>query len=514
MQSQINENTDMGLYGGVSRFVESRSRLTYREFDDCVLKELRLFDVPSEGYLDSTEKTLDSIIRALPHFDQVFVRPIIRLKDEHRIVPIEAVKVIDKRSLTHVATRCELWEDITETGIKPRKLMTVENVETYSIYENTVFACAVDTVLSYIKQTALRMKDVFYGCKDIHFNLLDKTHHSLYFLAIGKLYLEYVRSGVSLERWARCMDKMLHIDKALRRRLASPVYQKCRKKHYNIKLKKTNIFRSHKDYKEIYRVMSLFKAGVDGNEELTWKTSGSDDGFKAFCKLITVFATGHFSYSFGEHDVLDLKDLSFNCTFSDWRLSVKELRLGDIDAVRFTTVKDTKYTTAVIFGSEESFKAAELDAFKSYCGADEYLFCSTDAYGGNNLYLSILDVDSFRRIQQILLRGMIYSDKKRTICPFCGGETKLKDDGYECPVCHADVSEHICADTQKKYYVSTIIRGSASYEQDKRRADRRKFLHDRYNEAQLHYRNITPINDQGEHICPHCGKQHINVSEI
>lgn len=510
MQPSFNGISDTGLYDGVGSFVKNKRRLTFREFDESVLKELRLFDVPSDGYLNEVEKVLDSILRALPHMEQVFSRPIIRLKDEHRIVPIEAVKVIDKRSLTHVATRCELWEDITENGIKPRKLMTVENVETYSIYENIVFACAVDTVLSYIKQAALRMKDVFYGCKDIHFNLLDKTHHSLYFLAIGKLYLEYVRSGVSLERWARCMDKMLVIDKTLRRRLASPVYRKCKQKHYNIKLKKTNIFRSHKDYKEVYKIMSLFKSGVEGDEDISLKTRGADEGFKSFCKLLSVFAAGHFNYSFDENRSIDLIDLNFDCSFYEWRLNVREARVNDIDAVTFTTVKDKKYTTCVIFGAKELFKAADIEAFKQICAADEYLFCSSDTYGGDSLYLSILDVDSFRRIQQILLRGMIYSDENQISCPFCGGLNEKMNGGYICRSCHAEVSRHICPDTQKEYYVSSIMRNTASYEQDKRRADRRKFLHDRYDEAQLHYRNITPIDDHGEPICPHCGKQHEN----
>ena len=509
MGASLNTMSEKGLYEGTERFVLSHRSVTWRDFDASVLDELRLFDVPDDSYLESVERMLDAILGALPHFERIFVRPIIRLKDEHRIVPIEAVKIIDKRSLTHLSSRCELWEDITEDGIKPRKLMTVENVETYSIYENTVFACAVDTVLSYIKQNTLIMKDVFYGCKDIHFNLLDRTHHSLYFLAVGKLYLEYVRSGVSLERWARCMDKMLHIERTIRRRLNSPVYRKCRKRTYNITLKKTNIFRSHKDYKEIYRIMSLLRSENDGEEASLTSLLGEREKYKSFCKLISVFAVGHFNYSFAHGQRIELDRLRLDASQHEWRLSVREIVRGEIDAIEFKTKKDSAYSTCVIFGSKKDFSPSELEGFMSECRSDEYLFCNTEVFGGSeNLYLSILDVDSFRRIQQILLRGMIYSDGKKDRCAFCGEMSERTPDGYICRSCRADVREKTCPVAGEKYYVSSLLNRSARGEQDKKTAERRRFLHDRYDEAQLHYRNITQIDGEGEHICPVCGVRH------
>lgn len=509
MCASLNNTSEKGLYEGAESYVLSNPTVSWSGFERSLLNELRLFDVPDGSYLDSVEEMLDVILRALPHFEMIFARPIIRLKDEHRIVPIEAVKIIDKRSLTHLASRCELWEDITEEGIKPRKLMTVENVETYSIYENIVFACAVDSILSYIKQYTMIMKDVLYGCKDIHFNLLDRTHHSLYFLAIGKLYLEYVRSGVSLERWARCMDKMLHIEKTLCRRLNSPVYRYCKQRNYNIKLKKTNIFRSHKDYKEIYRVMSIFK-NDDGKVESVGGISCETERYKSFCRLMTVFSVGHFNYSIGE---ISLGRLSFDATFYDWRLSVREVVGEGVDAIELITVKDKKYVTAVIFGSKKSIQTAELEKFKLEHPADEYLFCASDVYGDRDtLYLSILDVDSFRRVQQILLRGMIYSDMKRDRCAFCGEECDRTEDGYICRSCQAEISERLCGRTGRRYYASGLVSRYAHPERDRRVEERRRFLHDRYDEAQLHYRNITPINAKGELLCPFCGELHTDTN--
>jgi hypothetical protein len=187
---------------------------------------------------------------------------------------------------------------------------------------------------------------------------------------------------------------------------------------------------------------------------------------------------------------------------------VKEIRRNGIDAITFTTEKDKRYVTCVIFGTAEAIKTSELETFKLSCPANEYLFCSPDIYGNDSLYLSILDVDSFRRVQQIMLRGMIYADEKQISCPFCGNMTEKSDDGYVCRACHADVAKMVCPNTKREYFISSILKGTAGYEQDKRRADRRKFLHDRYDESQLHYRNITPIDEHGEHICPCCGKQH------
>lgn len=510
MLSAFTDNSGRGMYDALFEFTRAHKAMTYRQFDEHILTDVRLFDVPDDEYLGSVEDMLDNIIRALPSFKRVFARPIIRLKDERQIVPIEAVKVIDKRSLTHVASRCELWEDITDEGIKPRKLMTVENVETYSIYENIAFACAVDTILSYIRQTSMRIKDVFYGCKDIHFNLLDRTHHSLYFLAIGKLYLEYVKSGMSLERWGRCMEKMIFIEKNLRGKLNSPVYRKCHRKNYSIKLKKTNIFRSHKDYKEVYRILNLFKSGVNEEEESGRRVASGNERFINFGKLLSVFAIGHFNYVFSEHIPIDFDRFDFECSFAEWKLRVRTERLGEVDALIYSTKKDREYKTCLIFGEKEDISASGLEYLKSKCKADEYIYCSPNTYGcEETVYLSILDVDSFRRIQQILLRGMLYSDSERARCAFCGESVEKSDNGYVCRSCKAVVGEIVCPESGEGYTVSGILKYSTASAQEKKNLEKRRFLHDRYDEAQLHYRNITYIDNDGNPICPHCGKVHV-----
>ena len=494
------------LYARLDEYVKAHPSTTYSEFEDHVLRDVCLFNVPNDEYMREVEQTLDMMIQALPAIKRIFAHPIVRLKDHHEIVPIEAVKVIDKKSLSHVASRSELWEDITSEGIKPRKLMTLEHAETYAIYENIAFAYAIDSMLSYIKKTLVRLKDVAYGCRDIHINLLDRTHHSLYFLAIGKLYLEYVNTRSDQENWSRCIEKMMFIDRTLRQKLKSPVYVHCRRRSYNIKLKKTNIFRSHKDYSEVFRLLKAFESDEETATDISRGEQTFDEGYKAFCKLLTVFSVGHFNYEFSEDNKISISDFSINCRSSEWSLSVKEIIDAGTSALTFTTRKDEEYTTCVIL-SDEDISSARFDGFKRKHPADEYLTCSPNIHGNRRcVYLSMYDIDSFRRIQQILLRGMIRSDTERKRCAFCSGELVEEQGVHRCHSCGAEIRREICPETEKIYYVSDIIKSRMS--EDSKKSMERKFLHDRIEEAQLHFRNITQITADRRPICPYCDRPH------
>ena len=494
------------LYERLEKYTQMHPSMTYAEFEYQVLRDVCLFNVPNDAYMNEVENTLDMMIAALPAIKRILAHPIVRLKDHREIVPIEAVKVIDNRSLTHIASRSEMWDDITCEGIKPRKLMTLEHVETYAIYENIAFACAIDSMLAYIKKTFVRLKDVAYGCRDIHINLLDRTHHNLYFLAIGKLYLEYVNTRTEQENWLRCVEKMMFIDKSLRQKLKSPVYRHCKRRSYNLKLKKTNIFRSHKDYSEVFKLLKAFESD---NETVRLESSDakiSETGYSIFCKLLTIFSIGHFNYVFPSEGRIEISDFSVECQSGDWSLSVREVNESGISALIFTTRKDTEYTTCMIF-SDEEISSNSFDSFKTEHPADEYLTCSPNIHGNRRcVYLSIYDIDSFRRIQQILLRGMIWSDTARKKCAFCLGDMVEEHGVYRCYFCGAEIRPEKCPETEKIYYVSDIIK--SRMHEDAKKSMERKFLHDRIEEAQLHFRNITYITSDRRPICPYCDKSH------
>lgn len=498
-----------GLYASLLAFAQAHNGINYRQFDSYVLKELELFDIPDNEYILAVEEMADRIMKALPAFKRVFARPIIRLKDTKEIVPIHAVRMIDNHSLAHASSHSELWEDIVDGCIRPRKLMTIEYVETYAIYENIAFAYAVDTILSFVKKTLMKLKDTLYGCRDLHFNFLDRTHHNLYFLAIGKLHLEYSRARASHADISRCIGKLLLIEKTLRLKLSSPVYRKCRRKEYSITLKKTNIFRSHKDYAEVFRILQLFEDSAAHTDDYHIEVSPSCEEYRIFCLFLSLFAIGHYHFELKDDAIFRFDQFDSECAFLDWRLRLRTVEHESTTALLFTVSKERDFTTCVMFRNKTEITREQLQRFKAEIAADEYLFCSPNEYGENDtLYLSIFDIDSFRRIQQLLLRGMIRSDTKFRVCAFCGNEMEKTDTGYECEVCRAEITEAICPETQKLYLVSGIKQYISAADVERSNLEKRQFLHDRLHEARFHFRNITPLSADGRPICPHCGKQH------
>ena len=496
------------LYAQLQTFTQTYGKVTYPQFDSHILNSLNLFDVPDEAYLHQIEYLADRIIAALPAFKRILARPIIRLKDAREIVPIEAVRIINNQSLSHVSTHSEFWENVVDGCVRPRKLMTIEYAETYEIYENIVFAYAIDTILSFIRHALTRLRDTLYGCSDLHFNLLDRTHHNLYFLAIGKLHLEYSRAHASHTDLARCMEKLLFIDKTLRAKLSAPVYRKCKGKKSKITLKKTNIFRSHKDYEEIFHVLKLFDTEHE-DEKDNISANTVKNGYSSFCLLLTIFAIGHFHFEFPTDQMFSLTQTDTEALYKDWHLHLQAINHEGIDALVLTVQKDKIYTVCLILNEQENISSEQLQSLQIAVYANEYCFCSPNHYGEpGTIHLSIFDIDSFRRIQQVLLRCMIYTDRKFTHCAFCGQPMQKTDHGYECSSCRAELIRAVCPDTQKPYIISDIKRYTHISNMERENYEKRKFLHDRLDESKLHFRNITPISQDGKPVCPHCRRVH------
>ncbi len=508
MQKPQTNTSANDLYLGALRFAEEHNNISYREFDSFVLKELNMFDAPDEEFLLAAEKTVDQIITALPAFKRIFARPIVRLKDEQQIVPVEAVRSVGSHSLAHLSSHSTLWANISSDGITPKKLMTVEYAETYSIYENIAFAHAVNKILYFTRHTLTRMSDVLYGCRDVHFNLLDRSYHNMYFLALGKLHLGYVRAKVAQPSSKRIIEKLLFVEKTLRQKLSSPVYVACNQKKLQTKLKKTNIFRSHKDYAEVYRILNMFDSDTDSPDESIVDVRADSEEFRCFVNLLSLFAAGHFNFTFKDNSVFDFKNLTAHASFLEWSLLVRSAELDGVNTLLFTTKKEKEYTTCLFFCENDSMSSSKLKSLKEKIEADEYFFCSPNTFGQRDiLYLSIFDIDAFSRIQQLILRGMIYADTSRTHCAFCGGTLEKKDSSYECEVCDAEIKECVCEKHALPFYTSGIKHFSHS-SGGGAADEKRKFLHDRIHEAMLHFRNITPIAEDGSPLCPHCGKRH------
>ena len=508
MQNSLLKQDLEDEYSAVLKIARERNRLSYKDFDEMTLDEVNLFITPKDDAFREMEYTLDKVIRALPALKRIFSKPITRLKDIHTVLPVESVRVINNQSMSHVSRHSELWGDITGGELKPKKLMTLDRQEDYAIYENIAFTRLVNQILAFVKKNIRLLKDVMYANRDLRFNLLERTNHRNYFLAIGKLHIGYARAQDQYHlAYERCLEKLLFVDGVLRAKLHAPVYRHCKKNTAKLTLKKTNVFRLQKDYRQVYLLLKLFS---DGTEEITdqpFVGLASREGYTAYCNMLSVFAAGHLNFDFTTKKRLNFLRLGTEASFAGWTLTMEEYKNEGIRGLLYTFQKEKTYRICLLFCHNGEHPAAKEERFKLKCQADEYFYADPWEYGSQHyLYLSLFDIDSFRRLQQLLLRGMVYADEKRDVCPFCGKPLERNETGYSCPACRTELSVRFCEETGKDYAVTGIrnYRPARLTEPVKRE----KFLVDKVNEAQLYYRNITPITAAGEPLCPHCGKLH------
>ncbi len=495
-------------YRSVGRFAEEHDGISYLQFDDCTTKKVTLFAVPEQERFLTMEALLDQIIEALPALKKIFSKPITRLRDVDRILPVESVQVITPQTMQHISRHTELWSDVTKTAPKPRKLMTLVHEEQYKIYENIAFARLIKGILAYVGQSIKLLRAVMYSCQTIQFNLLERTNHLMYFLAIGKLHVGYAHAKDSyLQMHSRCMEKLLFIEKTLRPRLKAPVYLACKKDNSTLTLKRTNIFRLQKDYRKVYLLLKLFteqKALIGSTDPAQ---GAEEKPYFDYVTMLSLFAAGHFNFSFPEEAALHFSDLQVTCSYRDWALTLERLEHGGVEGLRFTVNKDIRYSNTLIFRPDTGLSDAAIRAFQEHHPSDRFLFADpSERTDADSVYLDIFDIDSFRRIQQLILRCMVYADQARDCCPFCGAELVGFHGGYECAHCKTRIDTYTCQETQQSYHCITL----KDYRIPRPRSDERMspIAERRHREAILFYRNITALSVNYKPICPHCGNVH------
>lgn len=499
-------------YAPLLEYAKANNHIRYSDFDAHTVGQINLFALRENFDFAALGEVLDKIEKTLPPIKRIFAKPIIRLKDASEVLPVESVRVVNNATIVHASVHSELWDNITEEGVRPKKLLTLKHEDTYTIYENIAFARAIDIILSLISRNIRLLRDMLYANRDMKFNLLERENHIAYFLAIGKLHIGYVRDyDRYLVEAERCLEKLLFIDRTIRARLNSPVYTKCKRRLDKLPLKKTNIFRNHKDYHRIYLLLKWFadaKIGeVEEREEETYETS---EGYSVYCSLISLFAIGHFNFTFRQTRPIDFFRLNEECYFKDWKLRIETLTCGKHSALRFTFVKDRLYSIILLPTTDSEKGEAVLDHFKAAYDANAYLL-ATPSEESEHMYLSLYDIESFRRIQQIVFSGMIHADQKREVCPFCGRaltRAEAEDEIYECAACRTQIL-HLNCPEKGTSFVATRIKNYKPYAADSDESTRRnRLLYSRLIEAQMHFRNITAIEDGGEIVCPSCGKVH------
>ncbi len=494
-------------YRGVSDFVEQNNNITYSRFDSELLRRVNLFALPENFDFDALSEALDVIIKTLPAIKRIFANPITHIKTTSEILPVESVRVINNETIVHASSHSELWENITNDGLKPRKLLTQDNRDNYATYENLIFAKTVDTVLHFVGKNITFLNSVLYTDRDLTFNLLERENHLLYFLSIGKLHTGYVRDHLKYRTAAEgCLEKALFIDRVIRARLGRPVYKNCRHHTGSLVLKKTNVFRMDKEYHKIYVLIKwLAEAKIVELDNSRTTVIGAWDGYRRFCTLLSLFAVGNFNFTFPEVP-LDFEKLDVTAAYLKWSLKIETVGRGDLRAVSFTFKKEKQYRVLIMPVANEAEGKEATRFFEMYFKADEYIPVTPYNIGEAGVHLSLFDIESFRRIQQILLRGMIMSDGTFENCPFCGEPLTEHDGAHECQLCRTVIERLVCEETQEEYFATSIRGFNPQMSTDMAVTRREKLSQDRQNAEIMHYRNITKLGPNLAPICPKCGR--------
>ena len=86
-------------YRDSKKFLSKFNNITYPEFDYYSVTELNLFSSVEDINFDAINKQLADIERVLPAIMRIFAKPIIHLIDEEILVPVEAVRLINNKTI-------------------------------------------------------------------------------------------------------------------------------------------------------------------------------------------------------------------------------------------------------------------------------------------------------------------------------------------------------------------------------------------------------------------------------
>ena len=492
------DNLDV-WYSPIGKYVKSCNELSYLEFDNDVVSKCNLFASIENINFKELEEKIDLITETIPAIKRIFAKPIIHLVENDEILPVEAVRTVNNKTIQYASSHSENWANITRSGIKPLKLLSRNYIDNYSIYENIVFARSIDYILNFTRHTSHLLKDLISTNQKLEINLLEKENHISYFLALGKLQTGYIRSfSKYLDEAIRCIDKLDYITNVLTARLKNPVYARNKRFKGKLNLHKTNILSMQKDYKKIYSFMKRFYI-EDINEDIEVSNSLKENYFY-YTMLLTIFSIGHFNFKKDDKLNLNFTKLDSTFTFNSYNLNIKKVSIENNNAIELKFFKNKEYkillTPLYKLINDSYDEVIEISPFES----------------NDSVFVSINNIESFRRLQQIIERGMLYSDTKRDICPFCGSNLTFnnKTSEYRCNTCMNVVKDVVCPKT-KKVFISTRIFNYKNTFKEKIEDTKDNWTRNRLIESQLHFRNINMIDNEAYDICPYCKEVHIKI---
>jgi len=502
----------------IGGFIDQHQSINYMEFDYYTTHGITLFYVEPTFNFELLKESINKVTLTLPSIKRIFAKPIVALRNATDVLPVEVVSRINQKTMTYLGNHSNDVEDITSRGVKPRKLLTQIYEDDYSLYENLVFCNFINQTLSYCRRNIKVLRNLLYQSDQMDVNLLERVNHIDYFLALGKLHTGYIRDFDKYYEISKQLYKdIMYILNSIRPRLQKPVYERNRKFHKELPLKKTNVFLMQKDYHNVYKTYKFFITN-QLIESIPKEEIDKDSLLKNYADyvlLLTIFSAANFEFQPLNNDKFNLRQLDVNFKFKKWNLFIRKV---NETCFLLSVSKDTTYSILLVPSISFSPLNNISELGKTY-GANEVVVCDpfyNDYITRETLYISIENIDSFRRIQQLILKGMIYSDTEHKDCPFCSEKLTFnqKTNSYKCDNCWTIINEDTCPENGEKYFYTTISNLKVTridpslYNEDSR------WLYNKRVESLMYFRNITKISNKGEIICPSCGHVHSKNSYI
>jgi hypothetical protein len=259
------------------------------------------------------------------------------------------------------------------------------------------------------------------------------------------------------------------------------------------------VYKTYKYYNGIKK-----KTGID---EATYDFDTLFQDYLMYVRVLTIFAVGHFNFETPKDTRMDLRALDVTFTFKDWSVQIQSTPEEEL---LLTFEKERKYRIGLtVFDYDDD----ETRRFKQIHDVDELITLThmdEDYLETDKVYIGIDEIDSFRRIQQILLKGMIYADRKRDVCPFCGGRLieHKNQHMHQCFDCMIQIKEGHCPETNLPYIYTDCKTSSRQSFYGKKLDTDDDWIYRKQLESAMYFRNITKINRDAEIVCPHCNKVH------
>lgn len=483
-----NYTNEIFNYQSIDKFTKKNKKKNLNEFSNYLSTNLDLYLSFSIENVDKIDLLCDQIISSIPYIKQIFKKPFIVLNFQDEVLNVEKVKRMNSNTFSHLSRHIELINSFDNNKIKPKKLLSKIYIDDYTIYENKVFTILINQILLMISKRMSFLKDFISLSNRFNTNFYDSSYHKNYFLALGFLRMSYLRSqNKNYQKIKDLIGKMDYILKIIQPRLKKTVYKENNKhlKSNNIKLKRTNLFYHDKNYSKIY---ILFKYMKD-NELIETKLPKFklEQAYSNYVLFLLHFAITNFDFKPIE-DVLDVNSPNIHYELSKFKLNLYK--------------NNSHFTLEFKYGIKRYKINLYLENYENNINDNEDNIILTkfpiDYFSSNKVYISINNIDSFRRLQQIILKGMIYSQNKFSICPYCqNGLFQKHKDYYFCPFCKLEIQKVICPTTKKPYFITSL------YNKKELRNIDTNYLEARYN-----FKNITKIDKEGNFICPCCNNIH------